>query len=196
MLNLKRIVRWRKRPERGAFESCVGVPNTPLILRRAPGGESVARSSEAITLRTEIPALLACADIAGVPCAGRAGRCLSRERLWGEAFHSFAPHSRRNAGAEKSCATDGLQGSQSRACENNVGEALLALHAVDSTRFPDLPPERLGADQIQESTKPSIGHPLDLPRPVISTLAFAWLKANEPHLNHGAGAWRPFDSGT
>lgn len=157
--------------ETWAFEVVDGGATHRLILRRAPGGESVARSSEAITLRTE-SALLACADMAGVPVPGVLGVFEPGSDV-GEAF---IMHRIEGETLGRKILRDEAYKAARPVLSKQCGEALAGIHAVDIDTLPELPRSD-GADQIKKYE--NIYRTFDLPRPVFE-LAFAWLKANEP----------------
>lgn len=150
-----------------------GLPDQPerLILRRAPGGTSRARNTEAITLALEA-ALLGATDKAGVRVPGvlyvsepdsALGEAFIMKRIEGETLGRKILRD-----AEFSTAREKLTA--------HCGEALAGIHSVDLKTLPDLP-RSMGRDQIEKYE--SIYRDFDLPRPVFE-LAFAWLKANEP----------------
>tara|TARA_R110001599_G_scaffold45534_1_gene134500 strand:- start:2077 stop:3078 length:1002 start_codon:yes stop_codon:yes gene_type:complete len=157
--------------ETWAFEVVQGATNHRLILRRVPGGESVARSSEAITLGIE-SALLGCAELAGVPVPGVLGVFEPGSDL-GE---SFVMHRIEGETIGRKILRDQAYNAARPLLAKQCGEALAGIHAVDLTTLPDLPRSN-GADQIRKYE--DIYRNFDLPRPVFE-LAFSWLKANEP----------------
>mgnify|MGYP005989602503 FL=1 len=157
--------------ETWAFEVVVAGKTRRLILRRAPGGEAVARSSEAITLRME-SMLLACADAAGVPVPGVLGVFEPGSDL-GESFIM-----RRIDGetiGRKILRDAAYETARTRLSEQ-CGAALAGIHAIDMEKLPDLPCSD-GMDQIRKYE--TIYRNFDLPRPVFE-LAFAWLKEHQP----------------
>ena len=143
----------------------------PLILRRAPGGVSQARSSEAIGLAMEAD-LLTRAAAAGVPVppvlgvsgAGTdLGQAFIMDRISGETIGRKILRDEEFAEARRVLA---------RQC----GEALAGIHSISTDALPDLPV----SDGLSQLTKyESIYHAFNLPRPVFE-LAIAWLKANAP----------------
>ena len=162
------------------FDLLTGETSTPVILRRAPGGERV--SETAVGLEVEA-ALLQAAEAAGVPVPpvryvlqprdglGRGfvmgfveGETLGGRIVKGEAFAEIRPH-------------------LARQC----GEILARIHTIDPSAFPSLmrtTPESL-VDQWFRAYRDA-----DSPRPVFE-LAFRWLRRNcppppaEPRLVHG-----------
>lgn len=142
-----------------------------LILRRAPGGVSAARSSEAIGLSAEAQLLIRAAEadvpvpkVLGVSEAGSdlgqafimarvEGETIGRKILRDEAFEAARPQ-----------------------LAAQCGRALAGIHSVS----PDLEiplPQSDGLNQIEKYE--AIYREFDLPRPVFE-LAIAWLKANAP----------------
>jgi aminoglycoside phosphotransferase (APT) family kinase protein len=157
--------------ETWAFDVAGGDVDKRLILRRAPGGESVARSSEAVTLRTE-SALLACAAKAAVPVPGvlgvfdagtEMGEAFIMDRIEGETLG-------------RKILRDEAYQSALPVLAKQCGEALAGIHAVDLSSLPELPRSD-GADQIKKYE--NIYRGFELPRPVFE-LAFSWLKAHKP----------------
>lgn len=146
-------------------------PDRPMILRRAPGGVSKARSSEAIGLSMEAD-LLTRAASAGVPVppvlgvseAGTdLGQAFIMDRISGETIGRKILRDEEFAGARKVLA---------RQC----GEALAGIHSIPADALPDLPV----SDGLSQLAKYElIYRAFDLPRPVFE-LAIAWLKANAP----------------
>jgi aminoglycoside phosphotransferase (APT) family kinase protein len=157
--------------ETWAFEMVQGATHHSLILRRVPGGESVARSSEAISLGTE-SVLLGCAQRAGVPVPGVLGVFEPGSDL-GEAF---VMHRIEGETIGRKILRDEAYKSARPLLAAQCGEALAGIHAVDLATLPDLPLSN-GADQIRKYE--AIYRNFDLPRPVFE-LAFSWLRANEP----------------
>ncbi len=142
-----------------------------LILRRAPGGGSAARNSEAIGLATEAR-LLGAAGAAGVPVprvvhvspAGSAlGEAFIMERVEGETI-------------ARKILRDQVFETARPALAAQCGKALAGIHAMPVDTLPALPVSR-GRDQIEKYE--TIFRGFDLPRPVFE-LAFRWLKDNAP----------------
>ena len=143
----------------------------PMILRRAPGGESKARSSEAIGLGMEAQLLSKAAD-AGVPVppvlgvseAGSAlGQAFIMDRISGETI------GRKILRDEEFDKARSLLAAQ-------CGRALAGIHSIPADSLPDLPV----SDGMSQLTKyEAIYRNFDLPRPVFE-LAIAWLKAHAP----------------
>lgn len=141
-----------------------------LILRRVPGGVSVARNSEAIGLATEAD-LLACAE--GTVPAPKVLNVFEPGSEIGEAFLM-----NRIAGqtiARKILRDDIYKTARTRLTAQ-CGEALAAIHAIPSDSLPELP-ESAGLDQLEKYE--TIYRNFELPRPVFE-LAMAWLKQNQP----------------
>lgn len=157
--------------ETWAFEVEAGDKGEALILRRAPGGISAPRASEAVTLATEA-ALLGATGKAGVRVPGvrhvsapgsALGEAFIMKRIEGETLGRKILRD-----AEYEIARTRL----TRHC----GEALAGIHSVPLQGLPGLPTS-LGRNQIDKYE--AVYREFDLPRPVFE-LAFAWLKANAP----------------
>lgn len=142
-----------------------------LILRRAPGGVSNARSSEAIGLAVEAT-LLSHAAEAGVPVppvlgVSEAGTTLGQafimDRISGETLGRKILRDEEFAEARNVL---------SRQC----GEALARIHSIPTDGLPELPV----SDGLSQLAKyEAIYRTFDLPRPVFE-LAISWLKDNAP----------------
>jgi aminoglycoside phosphotransferase (APT) family kinase protein len=157
--------------ETWAFEVSGLGTSRRLILRRAPGGVAMARSSEAVSLATEA-ALLAAAATAGVPVPAvlgvsdpgtDLGEAFIMERIDGETLGRKILRDDAYAPARPVLAAQ-------------CGRALAGIHAADLASLPALPHSN-GLDQINKYE--AIYRAFDLPRPVFE-LALAWLKANPP----------------
>ncbi len=157
--------------ETWAFEAGPAGAERRLILRRAPGGNLAARSSEAVSLATEA-ALLGAAARAGVPVPEvldilepphPLGEAFVMARIDGETIGRKILRDPAFAEARTRLARD-------------CGAALARIHAMPLDTLPPLPVS-LGPDQIAKYE--TIYRSFDLPRPVFE-LAFAWLKANTP----------------
>ena len=157
--------------ETWAFEVTGSGANRPLILRRAPGGVSKARSSEAIGLTMEAD-LLNHAAAAGVPvppvlgvseAGSTLGQAFIMERIAGETLGRKILRDDQFAEARPKLA---------RQC----GEALAGIHSIPADALPDLP---VSDGMSQLAKYESIYRAFDLPRPVFE-LAIAWLKAHAP----------------
>ncbi len=142
-----------------------------LILRRAPGGASAARSSEAIGLATEAK-LLRAAGAAGVPVpsvlhvsppGSALGEAFIMARIDGETIARKILRDTAFAQARPLLAAQ-------------CGRALAGIHALPTSKLPPLPVS-YGLDQIEKYE--AIYRGFDLPRPVFE-LAFRWLKDNAP----------------
>ena len=162
------------------FDLVEGETLTPVILRRAPGGDRVSETAAGLEVAA---ALIQAADAAGVPVPpiryvmtpadglGRGfvmgfveGETLGGRIVKGEAFAEVRPR-------------------LARQC----GEILARIHAIDPTPFPSLKrttPASL-VDQWFDAYRAT-----DWPRPVFE-LAFRWLRAHcppdpaQPRLVHG-----------
>ncbi len=153
-----------------------------VILRRAPGGTSGARSSAAIGLAAEA-SLIEAAATTGVPVpkvlhvlkdADGLGDGFLMERVEGE---TIARPILRNAEFE----------SAREKLSTQCGDALAAIHAIPLEGLPDALQVSDGRAQIAQYEE--IYRGFDIPRPVFE-LALQWLKANapepiEPVLVHG-----------
>ncbi|MHA7901003.1 MAG: phosphotransferase family protein [Henriciella sp.] len=142
------------------------------ILRRAPGGTSMARSSAAIGLPAEA-ALIRAAGTAGVPVP-EVLHVLSPDDDLGDGFlmsrvfgETIARPILRNP--EFSAARDRLA--------SQCGAALAAIHSI---ALDGLPPELQQSDGLAQIAQyEEIYRGFDAPRPVFE-LALQWLKANAP----------------
>jgi len=158
--------------ETWAFDAVDAVgTHTPLILRRAPGGVSKARSTNAVSLATEAAVIRACAAqglaVPQVPYVfapeddvGEAyvmtrleGQTIARKILRDDAYAEARPKLARQCGA-----------------------LLAGIHAVPRTTLPELP-EQDAARQFADYRTLYDG--FDDPRPVFE-LAFQWLEARMP----------------
>lgn len=157
--------------ETWAFDVATAGTTHPLILRRAPGGVAMARSSEAVSLATEA-ALLAATTKSGVrvpevlhvsPPGSELGEAFVMRRVAGETL------------GRKILRDDEFRIARTRLAKD-CGEALAGIHAVPLNGLPPLPVSH-GADQIAKYE--AIYRSYEMPRPVLE-LAFAWLKANAP----------------
>lgn len=141
-----------------------------LILRRAPGGEAAARSSDAIGLKVEA-ALLQSAR--GKVPAPEVLEVFDSDSAIGEAFMM-------NRIAGQTIARKILRDEPFAAARNRLtadcGAALAAIHALPVDQLPSLP-ESGGLAQLEKYE--AIYRGFDLPRPVFE-LSIAWLKRNPP----------------
>ncbi|MDX1294319.1 MAG: phosphotransferase family protein [Hyphomonas sp.] len=141
-----------------------------LILRRVPGGRSVARNSEAIGLETEARLLSAAAGTVPAP---KVIQVFQPDSDIGEAFLM-----NRIAGqtiARKILRDDTYKTARGKLTAQ-CGKALAAIHAIPTHDLPDLPRSG-GLDQLEKYE--TIYRDFKLPRPVFE-LAMSWLKANRP----------------
>jgi aminoglycoside phosphotransferase (APT) family kinase protein len=142
-----------------------------LILRRVPGGVSVARNSEAIGLGTEAK-LLSCAD--GTVPAPKVVQVFEPGSDIGEAFLM-------NRIPGQTIARKILRDNDYKVAREKLtaqcGHALSAIHAIPTSGLPDLPTSG-GLDQLEKYE--TIYRNFELPRPVFE-LAIAWLKSNRPN---------------
>jgi aminoglycoside phosphotransferase (APT) family kinase protein len=157
--------------ETWAFDVAEPGQTHALILRRAPGGVAMARSSEAVSLATEA-ALLGATTKSGVrvpevlhvsPPGSALGEAFVMRRVAGETL------------GRKILRDDEYRIARTRLAKD-CGEALAGIHAVSLEGLPALPMSS-GADQIAKYE--TIYRSFEMPRPVLE-LAFAWLKANAP----------------
>lgn len=157
--------------ETWAFDVAAPGAVHPLILRRAPGGVAMARSSEAVSLATEA-ALLGATARSGVrvpevlhvsPPGSALGEAFVMRRVAGETL------------GRKILRDEEYKLARTRLAQD-CGEALARIHAVPLNGLPQLPLSS-GADQIAKYE--TIYRSFEMPRPVLE-LAFAWLKANAP----------------
>lgn len=157
--------------ETWAFDAVHAQGKDKLILRRAPGGVAVARSSEAIGLATEATLLAAAAE-AGVPVprvlyvspVGSAlGEAFIMARIDGETI-------------ARKILRDAAFASARQVLASQCGVALAGIHAISADRLPELPVSQ-GIDQIAKYE--TIYRSFKLPRPVFE-LTFRWLKENAP----------------
>ncbi len=144
---------------------------TPLILRRVPGGESSVLSGNAIGLPMEAR-IQTLAARAGVPVPRIVHVCAPEDGL-GEAYvmgrlsgETLAP---------KILRSDAFANARARLA-TECGEALAAIHAIDTGPLAELPASG-GLDQLARYEETYLG--LDLPSPVFD-LTFQWLRANAP----------------
>jgi aminoglycoside phosphotransferase (APT) family kinase protein len=144
---------------------------TPLILRRAPGGQRAARSSAAIGLDREADLIRAAAR-AGVPVPSIAhvcgpddglGEAYVMERLAGE---TIAPKILRGEAF----------GHARKVLASQCGAALASIHSIRPDTLPELPLSQ-GLDQLDQYEE--IYRNFDIPKPVFE-LAIAWLRAHTP----------------
>ena len=157
--------------ETWAFDVTGAGPDRPLILRRAPGGVSKARSSEAIGLGMEAILLARAAD-AGVPVPPVLGVSEAGSDL-GQAFIM-----QRIAGETigRKILRDDVFAEARKGLARQCGTALAGIHSIPTDALPDLPVSD-GMNQLEKYEK--IYRAFDLPRPVFE-LTIAWLKANAP----------------
>ncbi len=157
--------------ETWAFEVHAGNDENRLILRRAPGGVSVARSSEAIGLGIEAK-LLERAALAGVPVPPVEGVFAAGSDM-GEAFIM-----RRIAGETlgRRILRDAAFVEARPKLAAQCGRALAGIHSIDRKDLPDLPSSD-GLSQLEKYE--AIYRGVDLPRPVFE-LAMSWLKRHAP----------------
>lgn len=141
-----------------------------LILRRVPGGVSVARNSEAIGLGTEAK-LLSCAD--GTVPAPKVIQVFEPGSDIGEAF--LMNRIPGQTIARKILRDDDYRIAREK-LTHQCGAALAAIHAIPTADLPDLPTSG-GLDQLEKYE--TIYRAFNLPRPVFE-LAIAWLKSNVP----------------
>lgn len=153
-----------------SVRSATGV-DTPLILRRVPGGEGSAMSGKAIGLPMEARLQKIAAE-AGMPVPRIVHVCRPEDGL-GEAYvmgrlegETLGPKILR------SDVFSSARGKLARQC----GDALAAIHAIDPAPLAELP-ESGGLDQLARYRETYLG--LDFPTPVFD-LAFQWLRANAP----------------
>ena len=157
--------------ETWAFEARDSSGIKELILRRAPGGEAIARNSEAISLADEALLLTRASEqnvpvppVLGVSERGSdLGEAFIMARIPGETISRKILRD-----AEYGNARVGL----AAAC----GRALAGIHRIPVESVPDLP-KTSGLDQI--SNYEQVYRAFDLPRPVFE-LALAWLRENAP----------------
>jgi aminoglycoside phosphotransferase (APT) family kinase protein len=142
-----------------------------LILRRAPGGTAMARSSEAVSLATEA-ALLEAAAVSGVPVprvlhvseSGTGiGEGFIMSRIGGETIGRKILRDNRYAKARDELAAQ-------------CGTALARIHKIVPDPLSELPVS-LGMDQLLKYE--NIYRDFGMPRPVFE-FAIAWLKQNVP----------------
>ena len=141
-----------------------------LILRRVPGGVSVARNSEAIGLGTEAK-LLSCAD--GTVPAPKVIQVFEPGSDIGEAF--LMNRITGQTIARKILRDDDYRIAREK-LTHQCGAALAAIQAIPTADLPDLPTSG-GLDQLEKYE--TIYRAFNLPRPVFE-LAIAWLKSNLP----------------
>ena len=143
-----------------------------VILRRAPGGASMARSSAAIGLSAEAK-LIQAADKAGVPVPGVL-HVLEEEDGLGDGFlmsrvlgETIARPILRDEAFSKARTQMSAQ----------CGESLAAIHSIP---IDSLPPEVQVSDGLAQIAQyEEIYRGFDAPRPVFE-LTLQWLKANAP----------------
>ncbi|MEO1100235.1 MAG: phosphotransferase family protein [Pseudomonadota bacterium] len=156
-------------------------PVEELILRRAPGGVSAARSQAAIGLENEA-ALIDRAVAAGVPAPRVIHSCEPQDGL-GQAFIM-------NRIAGETIARKILRDDEYATARQKLaaqcGSAAALIHSIDIADVPELP-RSMGEDQLAQYEE--IYRGFETPRPVFE-LAIQWLKASvpeavEPSLVHG-----------
>lgn len=157
--------------ETWAFEVGTGQDMQALILRRAPGGVTGARSSEAISLATEA-ALLEATAARNVPVPAVChvsqpgsvlGEAFIMNRIDGETL------------GRRILRDDMFSLARTRLTAQ-CGTALAGIHSISPQALPSLPVS-MGIDQLDKYER--IYREFDLPRPVFE-LAFAWLRAHAP----------------
>jgi aminoglycoside phosphotransferase (APT) family kinase protein len=153
---------------------------TPLVLRRAPGGDRITDSG--VGLETEA-ALIAAAGAAGVPVPP-VPYVLAPEDGLGHGFlMGFVEGETLGGRIARSEALAGARVGLARQC----GEILARLHAVDAAAFATL--RRAGAAELLTQYRDGY-RATDFPRPVFET-ALRWLEAHcppppeAPRLVHG-----------
>ena len=153
---------------------------TPLVLRRAPGGDRV--TDAAVGLETEA-ALIAAAGDAGVPVPP-VPYVLEPEDGLGRGFlMGFVEGETLGGRIARSDALASARPGLARQC----GEILARLHTIDPAAFPTL--RRAGAAELLQQYREGY-HATGLPRPVFE-LALRWLDAHcppppaSPRLVHG-----------
>lgn len=141
-----------------------------LILRRVPGGVSVARNFEAIDLGTEAK-LLGCAEHT-VPTP-KVLKVFDPSSEIGEAFLM-----NRIAGQTiaRKILRDDVYENARQCLTAQCGKALSGIHAIPIEQLPTLPKSG-GLDQLAKYE--TIYRGFDIPRPVFE-LTMAWLKKNQP----------------
>lgn len=153
---------------------------TPLVLRRAPGGDRV--SDGGVGLETEA-ALIGAAGAAGVPVPAVPYVLSPADGLGHGFLMGFVEGETLGGRIARSQALAGARVGLARQC----GEILARLHAVDPTVFPTL--RRAGAAELLEQYLETY-RATDLPRPVFE-MTFRWLEAHcppppvRPRLVHG-----------
>ena len=142
---------------------------TPLVLRRAPGGDRITDSG--VGLETEA-ALIAAAGAAGVPVPP-VPYVLAPEDGLGHGFlMGFVEGETLGGRIARSEALAGARVGLARQC----GEILARLHTVDAAAFPTL--RRAGAAELLAQYRNGY-RATDYPRPVFET-ALRWLEAHGP----------------
>lgn len=158
--------------ETWAFEvASASAPLRRLILRRAPGGTSAARSEAAIGLSAEA-ALIEAARVQGVPAPEVVHVCEPDDGL-GDGF--IMARIEGETIARKILRDEVFTGAR-RVLAGQCGAALAGIHAIPLADLPALP-ESDGLAQIEQYE--AIYHDFDVPRPVFD-LAIQWLRANAP----------------
>ena len=141
-----------------------------LILRRAPGGHSQARNSEAIGLATEAK-LLSCAKDS-VP----APRVLQVFKPGSEIGEAFLMNRISGQTIARKILRDDTFSIARTKLTRQCGAALAGIHTLSLDSLPELP----ATDGLQQLAKyETIYRGFALPRPVFE-LAIAWLKSNQP----------------
>ena len=153
---------------------------TPLVLRRAPGGDRV--SDGGVGLETEA-ALIGAAGAAGVPVPAVPYVLSPADDLGHGFLMGFVEGETLGGRIARSEALAGARVGLARQC----GEILARLHSLDATAFPTL--RRAGAAELLGQYLETY-RATDFPRPVFET-AFRWLEAHcppppiSPRLVHG-----------
>ncbi|MEO1476535.1 MAG: phosphotransferase family protein [Pseudomonadota bacterium] len=168
--NLKRLSSGASQ-ETWAFEVVVGDSFIPLILRRAPGGSSAARSEAAIGLSGEAD-LIDRARQNGVPAPQVLHICKPEDQL-GEAFIMARIEGETLA---RKILRDDPYAHARTVLSKQCGRALAGIHAIAVTDLPMLE-SSFGLDQL--SRYEEIYRSFDVPRPIFE-FAIKWLRDHAP----------------
>ena len=153
---------------------------TPLVLRRAPGGDRV--SDSGVGLETEA-ALIEAAGAAGVPVPPVPYVLIPEDGLGHGFLMGFVAGETLGGRIARGDALAGARIGLARQC----GEILARLHTVDAAAFPTL--RHAGAAELLQQYRDGY-HASDFPRPVFE-MTFRWLDAHcppppaTPRLVHG-----------
>lgn len=142
-----------------------------FILRRAPGGHRPDTSSHTLSLATEAR-LLQAAKRSGIPVPEVSYICQEADGLGSAFIMAFVS----GETIARKIQRDEAYASARASFASDCGQALAAVHKIDTDTLPNLPISG-GLDQIAHYEEIYAG--MNAPRPVFA-LAFQWLSVNAP----------------